>query len=58
MYIFTEEYDFCFTNFNSGWKWGRRLEDSADVALQQLHVASTGIPLKLSSASVSLLTVG
>lgn len=37
----------------------RRLWDSADVALQQLHVASTGIPLKLAmDASVSLLTAG
>lgn len=32
---------------------------SADVALQQLHVASAGIPLKLArGASVSLLTAG
>lgn len=34
------------------------LQDSADVALQQLHVASAGIPLKLlRGASISLLTV-
>ena len=65
MHLFTEEYDFCFTHFDSSQKWGRRVQnkdtpwDAADVALQQLRVASAGIPLKLArGASVSLLTAG
>lgn len=64
MHAFSEEYDlaypfqFWLVNGEGGHRVKRLLE-TADVAFKQLHVVSTGIPLKLAKgASVSLLTAG